>query len=765
MQGRRAPARTVSTTAVLLTALATAGAALTLTATAAPASAAASAAAAAAAAAKGRQVVDQKVREVPPGKQYALDKSVHLTKPSAVAPSRRGAASLGAQRSVAAASSATAATSTVGTSQNWLALDDAKGVLYLKPYTLRGIGKNIEVWVANDTSFPAGDCRSSTPGSTEVTDAQVNGLITEFDTNMYPKESAAFSTPGLRDGSKATLPGDFRGPGGRIVTLVDNVRDANYYAFPQSPTYIAGFFSSQFDRLVDRNVMTIDAFDWLHRTGASPEDEPTGDLCTSRPARARLYEGTFAHEYQHLLESYQDPDEVNFINEGLSDFAISLTGYGNTLATVAEKGAESHIYCFQGFGGVQTAYNTNPRDCGGPQNSLTLWGDEGSGNEILADYGNAWSFQLFLYDRYGQAFTSALHRDGAHQGLEGVQAQLDAYAPGTNVYDVLHDFQTMNLVDRFVDDGGTTVGARPVSAVTTPSLRATVNLSAASAYAEPGAAPNGADYVALRGARGEVVTGKALKNLTFSGAKTLPALPLAWTATGTVGTTVPAHAPVLWSGNSTNLDAAAVTSVTVPAANPTLTYVERHLAEEDYDYAYTVVSTDGGRTYTALANANTVDGPLGPALNGDSPGFATQTFDLSAYAGKTVLLGFRYVSDGGTNDGGWFVDDVKVGGVLVSDGSSTAPFRSPTQVLPTAVANWHLRLVGLDAAKGKARVAVYDGKRNLTLNKAKLANFSSFPRVVAIVSYDDPTEQVQQYAPYTLTVNGVVQPGGGTVSP
>ena len=127
--------------------------------------------------------------------------------------------------------------------------------------------------------------------------------------------------------------------------------------------------------------------------------------------------------------------------------------------------------------------------------------------------------------------------------------------------------------------------------------------------------------------------------------------------------------PTLWSGNASNLDSAAVTPVTVPADNPTLTFIERHLAEEGYDYAYTVVSTDGGKTYTPLANANTVDGPLGPALNGDAAGFATQTFDLRAYAGQTILIGFRYVSDGGVNDGGWYVDDIKVGATLVSDGS------------------------------------------------------------------------------------------------
>ena len=37
----------------------------------------------------------------------------------------------------------------------------------------------------------------------------------------------------------------------------------------------------------------------------------------------------------------------------------------------------------------------------------------------------------------------------------------------------------------------------------------------------------------------------------------------------------------------------------------------------------------------------------------------------------------------------------------------------------------------------------------------------SNPDVVgAIVMYDEPTEQVQDYAPYRLTVNGVLQPGG-----
>ena len=128
------------------------------------------------------------------------------------------------------------------------------------------------------------------------------------------------------------------------------MRDDNYYDFPEASTYIAGFFSAQINELFDRNVMTIDAYDWAHRIGDNPPDASTADPCTSRPARPNLYEGTFAHEWQHLLHYYTDPFETNWINEGLSDFAQTLVGYVDATATVDQPGADSHLYCFQGFG-------------------------------------------------------------------------------------------------------------------------------------------------------------------------------------------------------------------------------------------------------------------------------------------------------------------------------------------------------------------------------------------------------------------------------
>jgi len=649
---------------------------------------------------------------------------------------------------VGAAARAAADTPPVGTRRQWLGLDDIEGSLYRKDYTLRGVGQHVEVWVANDLAFPDGDCRAKIAGSTEVTDAQVAELVTQFDTNMYPKETATFSTPPDRDGTDAQVGPDadgeggvYTGAGGRTVTLVDNVRDDNYYDFPAAPTYIAGFFSSQLNELLDRNVMTIDAFDWKHRTGANPPNEPTEDLCTSRPARPNLYAGTFAHEWQHLLQYYTDPFETTWVNEGLSDFAQTLTGYVDARATIHQRGADSHIFCFQGFGTVRTDFNTNPRDCGGPENSLTLWDESPNPNATLADYGNAYSFMLFLHDRYGTDFISRLHRDGEHQGLASVAAALRAEGV-RDMYQVIHDYQSMVLLDRIVSDGRVYGIAK--SRVTTRGLNSTVNQANPAINATPGAAPNGADYVPFK------TGGPRLRSVRFDGARTLPPLPLAWTVAD----------GALWSGDESNLDSAAITPVTVPAGGATLRLLARYGAEEGYDYGYVTVSTDGGKTYTPVAGDRTVEGPLGPALNGTTDGFEPHTFDLSGYAGKAVLLGLRYVSDGGVNEGGLFVDDVRLGGTVVSDGSSLAAFDSPTEIRPTDVHHWNLRLIGLDEKREVALQLEFDGRHSVRVDPARLALLAVFPKVVAIVAYDEPTEQVSQYAPYTLTVDGARQPGG-----
>jgi bacillopeptidase F (M6 metalloprotease family) len=172
------------------------------------------------------------------------------------------------------------------------------------------------------------------------------------------------------------------------------------------------------------------------------------------------------------------------------------------------------------------------------------------------------------------------------------------------------------------------------------------------------------------------------------------------------------------------------------------------------------ISTDGGKSYTIIPGDKTVDAPLGPGLNGTTTGFEPHSYDLSAYSGQNVLLSIRYVSDGGVNEGGLLVDDITVGGALVSDGSSLATFKSPTEISPITVNNFNVRFVGIDAQHHLALQVEVDGDFDFSLNFIQRALLNLFPQVVAIVAYDEPTEQVQQYAPYTLTVNGTVQPGG-----
>ncbi|SNY49095.1 immune inhibitor A domain-containing protein [Paractinoplanes atraurantiacus] len=610
----------------------------------------------------------------------------------------------------------------VGTVREWVGLDDTTGKFYNKKYTLRAVGRHIEVWVAQDLAFPAADCRK---GSVEITDAQVADLIGEFDRKIYPLETAIFSTPPSRDGTKATATGDFTGDGDKTVTLVDNVRDANFFTFPKAVTYTAGFFTPQLNELFDRNVMTIDAYDWKHRLGAEPADDPTTDLCTSRPARPRMYESTFAHEWQHLLEYYADPQEAKWLNEGLADFAQTLVGYVDARSKVDEPGNDTHIMCFQGFGTVKTKYNANPRDCGGPQNSPNLW-DEGTPSEVLADYGLVYELMLYLRDRFGLRTISVLHRDGIRQGMAAIQAALPTGVP---LYEVMHDFQTMTLVDRIAGEPGGKVIGMAAEKVTAKSLRSTVNLDNKTAYAEPGAAPNGADYVPLP---------TPVRSLSFAGAAHLPPLPTGWTVAG----------KTLFSGNTNDLDSHAVRAVTIPAGKPALTLETSYALEDRYDYGYVTVSTDGGRTYMALRGDRTSVGPLGFGITGASNGVVTARYDLTSYAGKKVLLGLRFVTDAGGGRGGWRIGTITLGGRTLSDGSTLDGWTSPTSIRPMAVHNWHVRLVGL----GQDRVEI--------VAPDEFARLSSYPQVVAIVSYDEPTEKIKQYAPYRLTVNGVLQPGG-----
>lgn len=402
----------------------------------------------------------------------------------------------------------------------WFALDDARGEIYLKRFQLRAKGPNVEVWVTPDLSFPSGDCRNDE--RITVTRRQLRYLVDQFDNNIYPRESRAFSRPPDRDGSNAEAsnyvdvgPRYYRGPGEKIVVLVDNVRDANYYDTNNANNrpYIIGFFYSGFAELTDRNVMTIDGYDWIHRTRADPPHEPDpNDLCLSRPARPHLIEETLAHEYQHLLEYYEDPNETNWLNEGLSDWAQTLTGYADPRRTVAERGFDRHIECFLGFCNQLTDYNPNPTDMG-PENSLTEWEDQGS-DEILADYGAAYTFMEMLSTRYGRSFMKSLHRNN-YDGFRSVRRILRARSIATTPNDLVADWAATMALDQVLDDGAVLSGGNAAE-LQVRTLTGRINWDTTHTYDTPGAPPNGSDYVRLRDRNGRYLSAGQIDTISFA---------------------------------------------------------------------------------------------------------------------------------------------------------------------------------------------------------------------------------------------------------
>lgn len=122
-----------------------------------------------------------------------------------------------------------------------------------------------------------------------------------------------------------------------------------------------------------------------------------------------------------------------------------------------------------------------------------------------------------------------------------------------------------------------------------------------------------------------------------------------------------------WSGTGNDLDATLTRSVAIPAGTTTLTFQARWNIEDcgttPCDYGY--VEVDDGTGFKAIAGSITKAAEKN-GIDGYQATYVPATFDLSAYAGKTVQLRLRYKTDGaaeGQNpnaEAGFFADEIKV---------------------------------------------------------------------------------------------------------
>ena len=108
------------------------------------------------------------------------------------------------------------------------------------------------------------------------------------------------------------------------------------------------------------------------------------------------------------------------------------------------------------------------------------------------------------------------------------------------------------------------------------------------------------------------------------------------------------------------------------AAGSTLTAKVKYNIELDWDYAYLVVSTDGGATWTGLqTNLSTTTNPYGQNFGYGITGVSSNWVDLTAnLPAGDVLLGFRYWTDANTGGFGFMVDDFNITGFPM-DGAET----------------------------------------------------------------------------------------------
>ena len=575
----------------------------------------------------------------------------------------------------------------VGLVKPWVVANNVTGGYGLKNFTLKGVGKYGEVWVANNLLFPDGDPRNST-GVSMVTDTQVGYLLNQFNTKMYEQEVAFFGAPAERTGENSLVDPELYADGsGRVVILVDNIMDDNFYN-PNYPNYIAGYFSSTISDFTDRNVMTIDSMDWANRTGPNAN-------------KPYMYEGTFAHEFQHLLHRDSDSAEEKFINEGLSDFAQFLVGYGH---------ADSHVdFIMENL-----------------KNSLTLWEDQ-SDLQVLGDYGIAYLFQLYLYEQYGKEFIQKEFKDQL-QGIDSINAVLKELGSDRDFNAVYQDFMLALMLDGKYQGDSKTYNFDSIDL--NPNIEAFVNSdSSAPAW--------GTDFKFI-------TPDKKIDHLYFKGIDFL----------GTKWTTVndPEKGNVLWGNQGDQADNFLIKELDLTGkTNPILSFETKYNIEENWDFGVVQVSTDGGKTWTSLANEHTTDELVVdgypkinenlPGFTGSSNGWVTESFDLSQYAGQKVYVGFRYMTDWIYNEDGWYLSNLKLNDEQIDAMTSSNGFMSLQQVTKEYV-NYQVSFIGYKKGIANAnhvKVIKFPDLLNMSeSNKVDLRDMlqsAQYSKVVMMVTY------------------------------
>lgn len=137
-----------------------------------------------------------------------------------------------------------------------------------------------------------------------------------------------------------------------------------------------------------------------------------------------------AHEYQHLINLNYDSEEFTFVNEGLSDWAITMNGYAPIHSPdYLELPAEHSL-------------------------ALFTWRRDDVVAVNVRDYARAMLLTTYIADRFGPEIAGGITRARLQNGpARGITAYQEALKPtGKSFSEVLADFHTTNFTNGITSD-------------------------------------------------------------------------------------------------------------------------------------------------------------------------------------------------------------------------------------------------------------------------------------------------------------------------
>lgn len=138
-----------------------------------------------------------------------------------------------------------------------------------------------------------------------------------------------------------------------------------------------------------------------------------------------------------------------------------------------------------------------------------------------------------------------------------------------------------------------------------------------------------------------------------------------WSTDGFYLTTVRSHSPnySFYSGTGNHINNTLQSTAPLPVTGEmVLQFWTWYDIEDDYDYAYVKISTDGVNfdpiPGSVTTNSNPNGNNQGNGITGSSNGWVQATFDLGDFAGQSIWIQFNYWTDSYVTEAGFYVDDI-----------------------------------------------------------------------------------------------------------